>query len=93
MPYTKSKRPYAHEYQLQKARGELPARMDRQRARRKLDAEGVDRGNKVIDHIKPLSKGGSNAKSNLRLESRSKNASFSRNSDSSIKRNVPKKKR
>ncbi len=93
MPYVNKKRPYAREYQQQKARGELPARMDRQRARRKLDAEGVDRGNKVIDHIKPLSKGGTNAKSNLRLESRSKNASFSRNSDSSLKRNVPKKKR
>lgn len=93
MPYTKSKRPYKHEYEMQKKRGELPARMERQRARRKLDAEGVDRGKRVIDHIRPISKGGTNAKSNLRLESRSRNASFSRNSDSSLKRNVPEKRR
>ena len=92
MPYVNKARPYKKEYAQQKARGELPARMERQKARRKMDAEGVDRGNKVIDHIKPLSKGGTNAKSNLRLESRSKNASFSRNSDGSMKKNVPKKK-
>jgi len=92
MPYVNKPRPYKHEYEMQKKRGELPARMERQRARRKMDADGVDRGNKVIDHIKPLSKGGTNSSSNLRLESRSKNASFSRNSDGSLKRNKPKKK-
>ena len=72
MPYTKSPRPYKREYQLQKDRGELPNRMERQRARRKLDKEGVDRTGKDIDHIKMLSKGGKNA-DGIRLVSPSKN--------------------
>ena len=72
MPYTKSPRPYKHEYEMQKKRGETPARMERQRARRKLDKEGVDRKGKDIDHVKMLSKGGSNA-DGLRLVPPSKN--------------------
>ena len=72
MPYTKSPRPYKREYQLQKDRGELPNRMERQRARRKLDKEGVDRTGKDIDHIKMLSKGGKNT-DGIRLVSPSKN--------------------
>ena len=52
------------------------------------DVKGED-----IDHKKPLSKGGTNKKSNLRSVSPSKNRSFSRNSDGSVKRNVPKKKK
>ena len=46
MPYTKSPRPYKHEYEMQKKRGELPDRMERQRARRALDKKGVDRTGK-----------------------------------------------
>lgn len=61
MPYTKSPRPYKHEYELQKARGELPLRMERQRARRALDAKGVDRTGKDVSHVKALAKGGTNA--------------------------------
>ena len=72
MPYTKSPRPYKHEYEMQKKREENPARMERQRARRKLDKEGVDRKGKDIDHVKMLSKGGSNA-DGLRLVSPAKN--------------------
>ena len=84
MPYTKSPRPYKHEYKMQKARGELPARMERQRARRKLDAEGVDRTGKDVAHVKALSKGGSN-KDGVKLQSPHKNRSFKRNSDGSMK--------
>jgi hypothetical protein len=40
---------------------------------------------KDVDHIKPQSKGGTNAKSNLRVVDAGKNRSFSRNSDSSLK--------
>jgi 5-methylcytosine-specific restriction endonuclease McrA len=87
MPYVNKPRPYKKEWQQEKKRDEKPARAARARARRKMDADGVDRKSKVIDHIKPLSKGGTNAKSNLRLTSRSKNASFERNSDRSVKRN------
>lgn len=84
MPYTKSPRPYKHEYEMQKKRGELPDRMERQRARRKLDEKGVDRTGKDVAHVKALSKGGSN-KQGVRLESPHKNRSFARNSDGSMK--------
>ena len=72
MPYTKTPRPYKAEYAKQVERGEHENRMERQRARRKLDKEGVDRKGKDIDHVKMLSKGGSNA-DGIRLVSPSKN--------------------
>ena len=77
-------RPYKKEYEQQKERGELANRMERQRARRKLDKKGVDRTGKDVAHVKALSKGGSN-KDGVRLESPQKNRSFSRNPDSSMK--------
>ena len=43
MPYTKSARPYKHEYKMQKKRGEHEDRMERQRARRKLDKKEIGR--------------------------------------------------
>lgn len=84
MPYVNKPRPYKKEYQQQKERGELPNRMERQRARRKLDAKGVDRAGKDVAHVKALSKGGSN-KDGVRLESPHKNRSFARKSDGSMK--------
>ena len=84
MPYTKSPRPYKHEYKMQKARGEHENRMERQRARRKLDAEGVDRTGKDVAHVKALSKGGSN-KDGVRLESPHKNRSFKRKPSGAMK--------
>lgn len=84
MPYTKSPRPYKHEYEMQKKRGELPDRMERQRARRELDAKGVNRKGKDVAHIKALSKGGSN-KDGFKLQSPHKNRSFKRNPDGSMK--------
>lgn len=84
MPYTKSPRPYKHEYQKQLERGEHENRMERQRARRKYDAKGISRKGKDIAHVKALSKGGSN-KTGTRLEAPSKNRSFRRNSDGSMK--------
>jgi len=92
MPYTKSPRPYKHEYQMQLKRGEHETRMERQRARNEMDKRGIDRTGKDIDHVVPLSKGGSNAKSNLKLKAPSANRSFSRNSDHTVKVNKPKKK-
>jgi len=61
MPYTKSPRPYKHEYEMQKQRGEHEDRMERQRARRALDKKGVDRTGKDVSHVKALARGGSNA--------------------------------
>jgi DNA polymerase I-like protein with 3'-5' exonuclease and polymerase domains len=46
---------------------------------------------KDVDHTKPLSKGGTGAKSNLKVKSASSNRSFSRNSDHSVKKNRSKK--
>lgn len=91
MPYVNKPRPYKKEYQQQKARGEHENRMARQEARRAYDAKGIDRSGKDIDHKKVLSKGGTNAPSNLRLRTPSQNRSFSRNSDGSVKVNQPKK--
>lgn len=84
MPYVNKARPYKKEYQQQLDRGEHENRMERQRARRKLDKKGVSRKGKDVAHVKALSKGGSN-KDGVRLESPSKNRSFKRNSDSSMK--------
>ena len=77
-------RDYKQEYATQKARGELPDRMERQRARRKLDAKGVDRTGKDVAHVKALSKGGSNA-DGVKLQSPSHNRSFKRNPNGSMK--------
>jgi len=83
MPYVTKKRPYKKEYQQQKARGEHEDRMERQRARRAIDKNGVDknkngkadkREGKDVSHNKPLSRGGSN-KDGVKIESRAKNRS------------------
>lgn len=84
MPYVNKKRPYKKEYQQQVERGEHDNRMERQRARRSYDKKGIDRNGKDIAHKKPLSKGGRN-KDGIRLVSPSKNRSFARNSDRSVK--------
>ena len=77
-------RDYKQEYKTQVKREELPNRMERQRARRKLDANGVNRKGKDVAHVKALSKGGSNA-TGIKLQAPSKNRSFKRNSDGSMK--------
>lgn len=84
MPYVTKPRPYKKEYEQQKERGEHGNRMERQRARRKLDAKGVDRSGKDVAHVKALSKGGSN-KDGVRLEAPSKNRSFARKSSGAMK--------
>lgn len=77
-------RDYKQDYATQKARGEHENRMERQRARRKLDAQGVSRKGKDVAHIKALSKGGGNS-DGVKLQAPSKNRSFKRNSDGSMK--------
>ena len=84
MPYVNKPRPYKKEYQQQKARGELPDRMERQRARRELDKKGVNRKGKDIAHKKALSQGGDN-KDGFFLEPPSKNRSFKRTSSGAMK--------
>jgi hypothetical protein len=81
----KEDRNVKREYELEKKRdGAHEARMERQRARRALDKKGVDRTGKDVAHVKALSKGGSN-KDGYKLEAPSKNRSFKRNSDHSMK--------
>ena len=74
-------RNYKKEYRLQKARGEHADRMERKRARRKMDKTGKDankngkadkREGKDVAHKKPLSRGGSN-KDGVSVQSRSRN--------------------
>ena len=93
MPYVNKPRPYKKEYDQQQTRGELDERMERQRARRKIDKTGVDKDNngkadrregKDVAHVKALSKGGSN-KDGVKIQSPRKNRSFKRNSDGSMK--------
>lgn len=74
-------RNYKKEYRLQQSRGEHEDRMERQRARRKMDKTGKDANNngkadkregKDVAHKKPLSRGGSN-KDGVSIQSRSRN--------------------
>ena len=86
MPYkNKSDRNAKHEWEVEKKRpGAHEARMERQRARRALDKRGIDRSGKDVAHNKALSKGGSN-KQGVKIQAPSKNRSFARNSDGSMK--------
>lgn len=65
-------------------------RAEQNAARREMEKAGkVHKGDgKAVDHIKPLSKGGSPTdRSNLRVVPERQNDSFSRNRDGSLKRN------
>ncbi len=84
MTYVNKKRPYKKEYEQQKNRKEQPLRNARERARRKIDKLGIDRKGKDVDHIKALSKGGTNDRKNLRVVSKKQNRSFKRKKDRSV---------
>ena len=62
-------------------------RAARNKARRMLEKEGrVSKGDgKDVDHVKPLSKGGSTGRSNLRVKSASANRSFARTKSGKMK--------
>lgn len=65
------------------------------KARRELASEGlVHKGDgKQVDHRVPLSKGGSESRSNLRVVPASQNESFSRNKDGSLKSQTSRRER
>ena len=101
MPYVNKPRPYAKEYQQQKARGEHDNRMERQKARRAMDKEGKDvngngkadkREGKDIAHRKALDKGGSN-KDGVYVTTAAKNRSFKRDSKGNLVSETSKKER
>jgi hypothetical protein len=94
MPYVNKPRPYKKEYEEYQGKPEqIKNRAKRNAARAELMKDGrVSKGDgKDVDHIKPLSKGGTSSKSNLKVKSASNNRSFSRNADHSVKRNASKK--
>lgn len=94
MPYVNKARPYKKEYEEYQGKpDQIKKRAKRNAARAELMKDGkVHKGDgKDVDHIKPLSKGGSSSKSNLRVKSASDNRSYSRNADHSVKRNASKK--
>lgn len=94
MPYVNKPRPYKKEYaQYQGKPAQIKKRAERNAARRELMKTGAVRkgDGKDVDHIRGLSRGGTNARSNLRVRSASSNRSFSRNSDHSMRSNRPKK--
>lgn len=79
-------RNYKQEY-LNETRERRKERAVRNAARRELAREGLVRvgdGNDV-NHIKPLSKGGDNKRSNLNVVDKRKNSSYARNPDRSMK--------
>lgn len=81
------KRDFKQETKTSNARGEKPKRAERNRARYKLEKLGMVKvgDHKDVDHKTPVSKGGTNARSNLRVESAAKNRSFPRKPDGSMK--------
>ena len=97
MPWMRDgKRDYRREYDLfQGKEEERKRRSERTVARNKAIKDGtVKRGDKKdLDHARPLSKGGTSAKSNLRAVSASSNRSFSRNADGSLKSQTSKRER
>ena len=97
MPYMKNgKRDYKRENELYNSKPEQRKnRSERTMARREANNTGVTHkgDGKDLDHRVPLSKGGSTAKSNLRVVSASTNRSFSRNKDGSLKSQTSKKER
>jgi 5-methylcytosine-specific restriction endonuclease McrA len=90
------KRDYKTEYAKYHSRPEqIKNRTERTTSRRQANAAGVTHkgDGKDLDHRVPLSKGGSNSKSNLRVVSASSNRSFSRNKDGSMKSQSSKRER
>tara|TARA_R110000822_G_scaffold190618_2_gene329373 strand:+ start:425 stop:658 length:234 start_codon:yes stop_codon:yes gene_type:complete len=75
MTQTNGKRDYEHAYKLQKKTGETADQLERQKARREYDKNGVDRAGKHIDHITPIRKGGKTVPGNTRLRSPKANMS------------------
>ncbi len=76
------KRDYQQENKYKSKPDQIAKRVLRNEARREALKKGlVHKGDsKQIDHKVPLSKGGTNAKSNLRVVGHSANESFKRNS-------------
>ena len=83
-----TKRNYAQEYANYDGTEVVKKkRAQRNKARRIMEREGlVHKGDgKDVDHKKPLSKGGTTTRSNLRVESATANRSYKRTAKGAIK--------
>ena len=89
---TKKKRDYKRENEIYKS---LPKQKKLRALRNKARQQAIKEGRaKVgdgtsVEHIKPLSKGGTNSRKNTKIVSFADNSSFDRNSDRSVRRNTP----
>jgi len=94
MPSTPGyKRNYGQEYKTAEKRGEVSSGSGgenalRHKARRALEKKGMVKKNdgQDVDHITPLSKGGSGAITNTRVQSAHNNRSYPRTSKGAIKK-------
>ena len=95
MPYMKDgHRDYRREYDLYHSTAkQRHNRSLRTTLRRQAEQAGiVHKGDsKDLDHIQPLSHGGSNSMANARVVSAGRNRSFSRNADGSLKNQTSKR--
>lgn len=84
---TNGKRDYKKQAKYDSKPSVKKDRAARNKARREMEREGkVHKGDgKEVDHKKPLSKGGSKSRSNLRVRSASSNRSFARTKNGSMK--------
>lgn len=87
------------DYSQQRQYNATPAATAKRVANNEARREAIRTGkakvgdNTDVDHKKPLSKGGTNSTSNLRVVPRSANRSFARNSDSSLKNQMSRRER
>lgn len=90
------KRDYKKEVERYTSKPEVvKKRTEQNKARRLMEKAGkVHKGDgKAVDHTRPLSKGGSTERRNLRVVPASENNSFSRNKDGSLKSQTSKRER
>ena len=88
MPYVNKPRPYKKEYeQYDGTPAVKKKRAERNKARKIMEKAGlVHKGDgKDVDHKKPLSKGGTTVRSNLKAVPAKANRSYKRKADGSIK--------
>lgn len=88
-------RDYKQEWATAKARGEGEDNATRHRARYAMEKDGkvAPKDGKDVGHKVAVGKGGSNAPSNLAVQSKAANRSFSRNPDGSMKSETSAKER
>lgn len=94
MPSSKNyKRDYKQEWATAKARGEGEDNAQRHRARYEMEKAGKVSKNdgKDVGHVTAVKRGGTNAPSNLKVQTVSENRSFARNKDGSMKSETSKK--